>query len=173
MEPELISFGYHQSKEVKTFFLFNDVMLPSNAEVTTFQFNIGFLTECLDCDDFTAIAYLLVSQQKSFTDQFKSLNDNTPKLSNADYMTFLFNGTKNNTSNSNSIDFLDLFYKVSNKYLGLVKDLGIIIKPDLNLKNENLFKFSRSGIVLTIAYRIKGFIHFMFFFSNLLFLLFF
>ncbi|XP_065669705.1 uncharacterized protein LOC105849170 isoform X5 [Hydra vulgaris] len=151
LEPELIHFGQLYT----TFFLFNDVNLPSNAAVLSFQFSIGsYQGSGSNSKDFSAQAYLLVSQHKTFEYNFMTqLFTNTALyLSNEDYITFLFNGS--NAKSYNSLDLLNLYNKVSNKYFGLVKHIGIVIIPNIRASGNN-FDFNRNGFKLAISYRTK------------------
>ncbi|XP_047125709.1 uncharacterized protein LOC105850908 isoform X2 [Hydra vulgaris] len=150
-EPELIHFG----QSYTTFFSFNNVNLPSNAAVSRFQFFIGsYQGSGPNPEDFLAQAYLLVSQHETFEYYFTTqLFTNTALyLSNEDNITFLFNGS--NAKSYNSLDLLNLYNIVSNKYFGLVKHIGIVIIPN-NQVDGNNFDFNRNGFKLVISYRTK------------------
>ncbi|XP_047125711.1 uncharacterized protein LOC105849170 isoform X2 [Hydra vulgaris] len=151
LEPEIIHFGQLYT----TFFLFNNVNLPSNAEVLSFQFFIGsYQGSGSNSKDFLAQAFLLVSQHETFEYYFTTqLFTNTALyLSNEDNITFLFNGS--NAKSYNSLDLLNLYNIVSNKYFGLVKHIGIIIIPKIQASGNN-FDFNRNGFKLAISYRRK------------------
>ena len=167
METERIIFGCINQHESVVSFLFTNVKVPFNAKVTYFQLNIGYVpTDCNVCQNFKARAYLIMLQgntnSKRFFDNLygKQYATAMQSLSKEDYTSFWFNGTKNNPdSNFNSIDLLNLFDNVTSKYYGLVNDISIVIMPDVVMNNGNFFAFSRSGIVLTIAYQLKGLIY--------------
>ncbi|XP_065685087.1 uncharacterized protein LOC105844513 isoform X2 [Hydra vulgaris] len=166
MDPQFPLFGQFNNRPATTSFLFNNVNLPSNAEVSSFMFIVGpYLINCQKCNDFEARAYLLVSQHDSFISSFKNslfdslkypnyYSDSMDKLSNAESVIFNFNGSKDKIKSYNSIDLTNLYKIVSNKYFGFVKHLGIVIMPNTDDSN-NFFEFYRSGITLTISYQMK------------------
>ncbi|XP_065669709.1 uncharacterized protein LOC105850908 isoform X4 [Hydra vulgaris] len=150
-EPELIHFG----QSYTTFFSFNNVNLPSSAAVSSFQFFIGsYQGSGSNPKDFLAQAYLLVSKDNSFDYNFKTLlpTNTTLYLTDEDYIAFLFNGS--DAQSYNSLDLLNLYNIVSNKYFGLVKHIGIVIMPN-NQVDDNNFDFNRNGFKLVISYRTK------------------
>ncbi|XP_065669702.1 uncharacterized protein LOC105844513 isoform X3 [Hydra vulgaris] len=158
--------GQYKDYPAVNFFVFNDVNIPSNAEVSSFKFIVGpYFSHCEPpCKDFVARAYLLVSQHDSFITLFKYklldkyeqnfYSNSIESLSNADFVSFSFNGSIDKKTSYNNIDLTNLYKNVSNKYFGLVKHLGIVIMPD-TYDTNNYFEFYRSGFTLTISYQMK------------------
>ena len=166
-EPQSLLFGCDARNNrgnsvvynVVSSFLFADVMLPSNAEVTNFEFKIGNVQN----DDFVAKAYVLVSQGDSFRSSFFTLrnlqySDVIIKLKTADYITAMFIDSKSvNGVISKSISLQNLLKVVREKYYGLVRDVGIVILPADKCTKEILIQVDRNDITLVLAYRNKGY----------------
>ncbi|XP_047125702.1 uncharacterized protein LOC101241605 isoform X1 [Hydra vulgaris] len=165
-EPQILYFGCISQENngqgngnniinIVSSFLFADIMLPSNAEVTGFSFNLNNI----ETIGFVARVYVLVSQSDTFRNSFLSLKYMSyasviNKLITSDYITMLVNGSTNGAV-SNSLNLKDVLEKVRLKYYGLVRDIGIVIIANNLCTNNILVKVNRINIELAISYKNK------------------